>query len=470
MDMEQSLDMTPEMAMRVSPSLIAANYILALSSQELQQAISQELDENPALEMLEKPTCPTCGAVLTDTFCPNCRNRPKEQQPQTDASDGWVEDFPSQRRSYEAEDDFDPVNLVASERSLTEQLLMDVGTLIDEADIFIAEYLIGNLDERGFLADSVEDVARSLGVDPERVEMVLQAVQTAGPVGVGARNVQECLLLQLDYLEEEGQEVPDSVRIVIESYLRDLGEHKFGHIAQELSISTEQVTEVRDFIKDHLNPYPVQDFKQAQTWSSPSRAQYVAPDVIISEREGKFEAEVVESKQLFLRINPMYRSLAAELDNRSKDYSDEDRQHIRHYVSRARLFISNIRQRRETMEKITSCLIECQSDFLRGGVPCLKPLTRAMVAAKIGVHESTVSRATANKFVMLPSRKVIPFSDFFTPSLSVKNAIKQLIEEEGKPLTDQQIVNRLRRLGIRVARRTVAKYRSQLRILPSTLR
>lgn len=470
MDMEQSMDMTPEMAMKVSPSLIAANYILALSSQELQQAISQELDENPALEMLDKPTCPTCGAVLTDSFCPNCRNRPKEEQSQADAQEGWIEDFPSQRKSREAEDDFDPVNLVASERSLTEQLLMDVAIVIDDVDIMVAEYLIGNLDERGFLADPVEDIALALGVEVERVERVLQAIQTTGPVGVGARDVQECLLLQIDYLEEEGQGVPDGVRSVIEKHLRDLGEHKYGHIAQELGITTEQVTLVRDFIKDHLNPYPVQDFKQAQTWSSPSRAQYVAPDVIINEREGRFEAEVVESKQLFLRINPMYRSLSAELDNRSKDYSDEDRQHIRHYVSRARLFISNIRQRRETMEKITSCLIECQEEFLRGGVPCLKPLTRAMVAGKIGVHESTVSRATANKFVMLPSRKVIPFSDFFTPSLSVKSAIKDLIEEEAKPLTDQQIVNRLRRLGIRVARRTVAKYRSQLRILPSTLR
>jgi RNA polymerase sigma-54 factor len=470
MSMEQSMDMSPDMQQRVSPSLIAANYILALSSQELQQAISQEISENPAIELLDKPTCPTCGATMMDSVCPNCMNRLKQTTTATDAQEGWNEDFSTMRRTNQSEEDFDPVNLVASERTMAEQLLMDVTVAIEPEDVPIAEYLIGNLDERGFLAATTSEVSALFGVDEERIEDVLVAVQSVGPVGVGARNIQECLLLQLDFMEEEGEEIPPSVRKIIAGYLKDLGEHKYGHIAQELGITTDEVTEVRDFVKDRLSPYPAEDFKQAQTWSSPSRSAFVSPDVIIMDKEGHLEAEVVESKHFMLRVNPMYRSLMGELDDKEKHYSEEDRNHIRHYVSRARLFISNIRQRRETMEKITNCLIDCQAGFLRDGVSALRPLTRAMVASTIGVHESTVSRATASKFVMLPNRQVIPFSDFFTPSLTVKSAIKRLIEDEGKPLTDQQIVNRLRTDGIRVARRTVAKYRSQLRILPSTLR
>ena len=153
--------------------------------------------------------------------------------------------------------------------------------------------------------------------------------------------------------------------------------------------------------------------------------------------------------------------------------SDEDRTHVRQYSSRAKLFISNIQQRRETLLKISRCICEMQESFLRGGVRELRPLTRAIVAQQVGVHESTVSRATANKYVMLPTRKVIPFSDFFTPSLSVKDVIKELIEREakkGEPLTDRRIGELLRNQGIRIARRTVAKYRAELGILPSTMR
>jgi RNA polymerase sigma-54 factor len=139
-------------------------------------------------------------------------------------------------------------------------------------------------------------------------------------------------------------------------------------------------------------------------------------------------------------------------------------------VARAKLFMSNINQRRETMMRIARVLVEVQEDFLRHGVRHLRPLTRAQVAERTGLHESTVSRATAGKYVMLPNRMVIPFSDFFTASLSIKDVRKEIIVREGRPLTDREIVSLLRDEGIRVARRTVAKYRSQLGILPSTLR
>src|SRR5260221_7390862 len=150
--------------------------------------------------------------------------------------------------------------------------------------------------------------------------------------------------------------------------------------------------------------------------------------------------------------------------------SEPERLHIQHYVARARLFMANIHQRRQTLEKITRCIVELQRDFLDKGIRHLVPLTRARVAQELGMHESTVSRATAVKYVMLPTGEVIPFSHFFVANLSIKDVIKDLISREQTPLTDQELANTLRELNIRVARRTVAKYREQLGILPSSLR
>jgi RNA polymerase sigma-54 factor len=150
--------------------------------------------------------------------------------------------------------------------------------------------------------------------------------------------------------------------------------------------------------------------------------------------------------------------------------TQDDRNHVRHYVSQARLFISSINQRHETLLRVTNCLIQLQEDFIRNGVRQLQPLTRAQVAQYLGLHESTISRATADKYLLLPDKRVIPFSDFFTASLSIKDVLKEIVTREGRPITDNEIVSRLEEQGIRIARRTVAKYRTQLGIMPSTLR
>jgi len=195
------------------------------------------------------------------------------------------------------------------------------------------------------------------------------------------------------------------------------------------------------------------------------------PDVIISQGEKEsFDVEVIESKRFFLRITPLYQQLSANLEREPDRFTDDEKRHIKQYVSRAKLFIANINQRRQTLQKITEYIVEAQKEFLLSGIRFLKPLTRAAVAYHLGMHESTVSRATASKYVMLPSRKVIPFSDFFTASLSVMDVIKELIASETSPLTDQEIADELARRGIVIARRTVAKYREQLSILPSSLR
>lgn len=466
-ELDLTQEVKPQTQLRVSPRLVAANYILELSSLELQQAIAEELSENPALELVDVPVCQVCGTELHGSICPRCLQRQKVDPPSP--LDEMLPDSPTHPAASTPDDEFDPMTQVAAEETLGERLLRDIRVVISEADLPIAEYLIGSLDERGYLACSLDDAAEELGVEVERVRRVLRALQALEPVGIGARNLRECLLIQLDHLERAGDTHPHA-REIIAHYLTELGEHRFAKIAHELRISTEEVASVWEFVKSKLNPHPAQGFSGTNERERDTRAMYVLPDVIITRSERGYDVEVVESKRFFLRVNPIYRRLSNELHQAGASFSADDRRHIQQYVSRAKLFISNINQRRQTILNITRCLVEKQKDFLDKGVRHLVPLSRAAVAAELGIHESTVSRATASKYVMLPNGEVIPYKDFFTPSLSVKDVIKELIETEQRPLTDAEIAERLRARDIVIARRTVAKYRMQLGILPSSLR
>lgn len=469
LELEQSLELTPQQTLKVSPRLVAANYILELSSQELQQAIATELAENPALELVEIPTCPICGSELQGSICPLCIQRQKGAEQPRESASYTPEERGSTASSLSDEEVFDPLSRVASEQTLAERLLVDLGAVLPEEDRPIAEFLVGSLDERGYLSCSVEDAAYELDVDEKRVRSVLKALQSLEPVGIGARNLCECLLIQLDYLEQLGLRQPHA-REIISGYLTELGEHKFSRIARELKLSQEEVVAVWEFVKAKLNPHPAHGFSETNARDRDTRQMYIQPDVIITRGENGLEVEVVESKRFMLRIDPMYSRLSSELRRQNSGLSPEERKHIQQYVGRAKLFIANINQRRQTLYNITRCLVEKQQDFLERGVRHLKPLSRAAVAQELGIHESTVSRATAGKYAMTPDGEVIPFSHFFTPSLSVKDVIKEMIEHEPTPLTDAQIAARLRERGITIARRTVAKYRAQLDILPSVLR
>jgi RNA polymerase sigma-54 factor len=470
MDLDAIQEQLPQQGMRVSPRLVAANHILQLSSLELQQAISSELQDNPALELIDIPTCPTCGTQLQGSICPNCLRRQKSDNQLLDGPDANDEPYYGQNLRS-SDEEFDPMTQVAAEVSLPERLLTEMRAVVQPALMHVAEYLVGNLDEKGYLACSLEEAAYECAVDEDDVDLVLKLLQTMEPPGIGARNLRECLMIQLEYLETIGIKQPFA-REIISTHLTELGEHKFSKIAQDLRISTDVVSDVWEFIKKELNPHPADEFSSSAGHQDAreTRSSYVLPDVIISQRDGTFEVEVVESKRFLLRVSPVYSQISADVERDGERYSDDEKRHIQQYVARAKLFIANINQRRQTIHRITSCLVECQSDFLSQGVRHLKALTRAAVASKLGIHESTVSRATASKFVMLPSGEVIPFSNFFTASLSIKDVIEELIENEKAPLTDAEIAERLAQRGIHVARRTVAKYRMQLRILPSSLR
>lgn len=445
---------------RPSPTLVTFTQILALSSYELQQAIHQEISENPALELLDNDdNCIRCGERLFGGACPRC--------------DGMGDDdWQPANQPQEYDEDFDPFTLIAAQLSLGEALMRELVTILPTEDYFIAEYLCGSLDESGLLDTTVEEVAKTLGVDEERVIGVLGALQSVGPLGVGARNVQECLDIQLRRWEELGEATP-LARPIVERFLVELGEGKYGHIANQLGVDYDDVIEARDFIRNHLRPFPIADISEVEHWRSVSDTPFIAPDIVITAREDNphdFDVTVAESRRAALRINPMYSEMAEQSAQPDTGVNGDEADHVKSYVNRARAFTSHINERRRTMKRVAMYVVERQIEFLRHGWRELRPLTRAEVADALDLHESTVSRATADKYVMLPGGQVIPFAKFFQAALSVQDVLREIIEKEGDPLTDAQLVDRLSDAGYQVARRTVAKYRNQMGILPSSLR
>src|ERR1700730_2887298 len=357
MELELALgqDLSANQTQRVSPRLVAANYILELSSQELQQQISTELAENPALELVETPVCRVCGTELQGSICPRCIQRQKVGSSSPYGPDGHTspyDDLPEGRNRGPDDEDFDPLTRVASEQTLAEKLLMDMGAALPDEDMAVAEYLVGSLDEKGYLAVKVEDVAYELGVTADKVRAVLRVLHAQEPVGIGARNLRECLSIQIAHLEERGLSQPHALEIVTQ-FLTELGEHKFGRIAHELKITLQDVSDVWEFVKSKLNPHPAHGFSSTNSSDRDTRAMYVIPDVLISKGPEAFEVEVVESRRFQLRVNPMYTRLSADLQRSSAAMNPDEKRHVQQYVGRANLLITNTNQRRQTLYNIT---------------------------------------------------------------------------------------------------------------------
>ena len=469
MSIEISQQLQPAMQTKVTPKQIAANAILEMSSVELQAAIAQELDENPALEMTETASCPICGSPVIGNYCTECMpNRPQ------DGADGVgisADDLPGDgaTRLRDEADEFDPIARAEAGFTLQDHLTWNLHALLPATLHPVAEYVIGTLDSNGFVTQSDADIAAATGVTEADVAQVLGAMKGLEPIGIGSRSIAESLLAQVEYLRERGElEIPAHTEAVVADHLSDLGERRFREVASAIGATQREVVKVWEFVKANLNPYPTSAFTAAV--SDEGARTIVRPDVLIRNVEGKLVVEVVESRRFSLHVAPIYSRLSASL--RATDTTESDKEHVRRYVGRARFFIDNINRRRATVQRITEALVEYQRDYLEHGVQHLVPLTRAEVGERIGMHESTVSRATADKFVMIPSGEVVPFSHFFTASLGVKDQIRKMIEAEDPrhPRSDQEIADVLADEGVALARRTVAKYRDELEILPARLR
>lgn len=469
MELEQTQSLQAQTSVAITANLITSLKILQLSSEELEQTIEQELVNNPALELDEHETCSVCGSPLQDGRCLDCSGElgGKSDEPteswDEEGYDTWRIDT---RPNNAADEDYDPVSLAASEMSLQDYLLDGLRNALPHEDAPIAEYLIGSLDESGYLTVGDDEVAEACGVSIERVQNVVSALQQQDPPGVGARSPRECLIIQLRHLAEDGKGDQLAMRILIECF-EELGQHKFDRIASKLGVKADHVLTSWAFIKDNLTPFPAWSLWLNGQRVSTAASGYVRPDVAIRPSEDGYAVEVLEEARYHFRISGLYRELLSE-----QELQATERDFVRKHTNQAKFFIGFIRERWDTIRQITECIVEVQRDFLDHGIRHLKPLTRSEVAYRVGLHESTVSRATANKFILLPSKQVISFDDVFDGSLAVKDAIREIIatEERQEPLSDEEIAAELGDQGMFVARRTVAKYREAIHILPSTLR
>jgi RNA polymerase sigma-54 factor len=441
------LSLTPEMGMRVTPALLNLAHLLTLPTMELHQAVQHELTENPALEEVEsqEETCPRCHGPVVEGLCLRCA----------------LDSTGSERTLERSDDETDPLLFVAAPRNLNEMLLSDLRASLPESEYPLAVTLVGSLDEQGFLSDDIDDIAGTLGVDVARLEIVLERLREVGPPGIATRDTRECLLSQIDALAAEGVTFP-YVREIVDEYLDDLGAHRYRYIARQLQITPNDVEAARNFIHDKLWPYPL-DAAVGST-RSPDRTRYRTPDIAIVENDdGDFVVEVLHSPRRMVRINPLYQ----DLSSKAASLDEEERAHVQEYIARARVFLANLRQRESTLQRIGEAIVQRQQDFLRNGVRHLTPMTRSEIAAALGLHESTVSRATADKTVILPNKTLLPISELFVAARRVQDVLRELIANETSPLSDEELARLLTDQGYPIARRTVAKYRDQLRIPPS---
>ena len=465
--MDMRLTRSPAPRTKVTPKAVVVSRLLQLPSSELEPVISQELSENPALELVEARCCERCGAVLSGAVCARCGQGIEEAFVRV-GERGY---FVAESRD---EDDLDPVSRIAAPWSLRDHILWQLYPQLSPVELEIASLLLENLDRHGLLDCEPETIASAVDVPMADVLRVLAAIQRQDPVGIGARTVQESLLIQLESWPEEDR-LADLSKRLIEEHWEALGRGRLERIARDLGAQIEDVEQAKDFIRRKLHPYPAHAYLQhSASTEEPVEAYYLRPDVIIAltnaDCEQDLDIQFPDEGRYRLSVRSAYRELLNTLHRKGTDANTDEYEHVREYVSRSKLFISGWEERWATLRQVLQALVSYQREFLLSDVSALRPLTRARLANMLGLHESTVSRAVASKYAQMPDGRIVALADFFDGSLKAKALIGDLISEESHPLTDGELAELLAREGIVVARRTVAKYRQALGILPSELR
>jgi RNA polymerase sigma-54 factor len=472
------LEPTPksDLVLQVSARLVTASRILHLSAEELEQAISQEQAENPALEVNEFPICLFCGTPLYGQSCTACGRfvQPALAMSETSAIDeAAVGQWDEQQAPYGVsgrdedaatndDDDLEPLASIPAGETLAERLLQQLEALVSPDEAFIAEQLVGNLNEHGYLEIGLDEVAEHLQVPLERVEYVLSQLQTLEPLGIGARNLRECLLIQLAAISEQEEAHPLAYAL-IDRYLNELGRGHVHEIARELRVSEQEVHLTGLYIRSSLHPFPAHIY-----WAesgSPRRATdagYARPDLVIHKGETGFEVELIEERRYRFRISTGYNTQPLQLESRPD--AEEVQHYMRQFSDQAKLFIDCIQRRWRTLKRVAELVVDYQREFLEKGVRYLRPLTRTEIASRLSLDESTVSRAIANKYALLPNGRLMSMSDFFDSSLGVKDILRELIRARGPKhrLSDEELARLMTARGLPMARRTVTKYRREM--------
>jgi RNA polymerase sigma-54 factor len=486
--MEARLELKLQQKLIMTPQLQQAIKLLQLSRLELSQSVSQELIENPVLEEMtsedsaeEQPSDEGDAAAETQTATETPTEASTEpegtQELKSDLEVGpeWDEylNEMSDGRDYgtaEADDKELPSYDQTLTRlpSLSDHLLWQLHLSTSDPDLVKgAEEIIGNLDDDGYLRATLDELAQQSGVSLREMERALDLVQGFDPVGIGARDLRECLLIQVRQLDLQGT----LVEKIIQDHLGDLEKRKYPNIAKALNVTPQEVMEASQTIIHELEPKPGRPYLTADT-------NYVVPDVYVTKVEDRYVVQLNDEGMPRVRINPYYRKLLSRneaIDKVTKEYVEER-------LRSAQWLIKGMEQRNKTIYKVAESIVKFQREFLDQGISHLRPMVLKDVAEDIEMHESTISRVTTNKYMHTP-QGIFPMKYFFTTgfsdgngadisSLTVKDAIQRLIKEEdlAAPLKDQQIVDVLKGRGIEIARRTVAKYREELRIPPTSVR
>jgi RNA polymerase sigma-54 factor len=480
--LNQSTQLRQEL--KINPRLYQAMDLLYMPLLDLQQHLKQELLNNPFLEMVEPEEEEEEEGAETEEAA-----APQEEKAASDEID-WEGilldgfDAGGRREEHEEKEYYEPVTV--DTRDLGDHLRDQIALLdLDPRQMLLAEEFIGNINEDGYLACPVDDIRQSINdvvlkaaeaadrdlaevpvYTEDEVTRMLETVQALDPAGVGARDLRECLMLQL---KDAGLEQSVPYRLVRDCF-DELINHRWSEISKRFGISPSDVQKAADEIAK-LDPKPGLVYSDASD-------NYIIPDLVVEKIDGKYHVFLNDANLPRLKLSRAYQEIARD----KKKFEGENKEFISNKLNSANWMIQAIEQRRQTMLKVMNYIVERQRDFFEKGVQYLKPLTLREVAEVISMHESTVSRVTNEKFVQTP-RGVLPLKFFFSSGLSttggedvsargIKDQIQKLVENEDPkhPLTDQAIVNILKESGVQIARRTVAKYRDQLGVLSARMR
>ena len=472
--------------LKINPRLYQAMDLLYMPLLDLQQHLKQELLNNPFLEMVEPEEDEEENAEETDVQAEAQENADKNKNDEIDWEEILLDGFDAggRREEHEEREYYEPVTV--DSRDLADHL-RDQITLLDLSprEVVLAEEFIGNIDEDGYLKASLEEILHGVNYmvkqaaeaedrdeddlplyTGEEIERMLATIQNLDPPGVGARDLRECLMLQL---REAGLEHSVPYRLVRDCF-DELINHRWSEISKRFGISPSDVQKAADEIQK-LDPKPGIKYSDLSD-------NYIIPDLIVEKIDSKYHVFLNDANLPRLKLSKTYQEIARD----KKKFDGENKEFISNKLNSANWMIQAIEQRRQTMLKVMNYIVDRQRDFFEKGVQYLKPLTLREVAEVINMHESTVSRVTNEKFVQTP-RGVLPLKFFFSSGLSttagedvsargIKAQIQKLVSDEDPrhPLTDQAIVNILKQNGVQIARRTVAKYRDQLGVLSARMR
>ncbi|HXH92376.1 MAG TPA: RNA polymerase factor sigma-54 [Thermoanaerobaculia bacterium] len=477
MALEQKLHLKLSQKLIMTPSLQQAIKLLQLSKLELQEVLNQELLENPLLEesadeaKQEEAEVEAQEKTQTEEEAKAAEPAPEKEKDSFDEIDydAYFQDYIEygyNPRMGEDHEEFPIENTLTRPPNLTDHLAWQLG-MSDASPAVkdIGAFIIGNIDEDGYLRATSEEIAAAGPYDPADVEKAIAAIQSLDPIGVGARDLRECLLLQLQFLEVDNTLVESIVRDHWDLFMQ----RHFVQIAKALGIDMKTLEGVVEIIK-HLDPKPGRKY-------SNERAIYVEPDVYIQKVGDDYVIVLNEDGMPKLRINGSYRSMLNSMDSKS---DGETVNYIKDKIRSAVWLIKSLDQRQRTIYKVAESIVKHQREFLEKGIDYLRPLVLRDVADDIQMHESTVSRVVSNKYMHTP-RGLFLMKYFFhsgidsdtgedISSLTVKKKIQGFIDGEDprKPLSDSKIMKILNDEGINIARRTVAKYRDELNIPSST--